>query len=36
MNVNVALVSGSHAATVIEVDSKGGYIKSTPVPFLSK
>ena len=33
MNANVTLSSGSHAATVIEVDSKGAYVKSMPVTF---
>jgi phage tail tube protein FII len=31
MNASVALVAGSHAITVIEVDSKGNYVKSSVV-----
>ena len=34
MNANVTLASGSHTATVVEVDSKGGYLKSTPTTFV--
>jgi len=36
MNANVALVAGSHTATVIEVDLKGAYVKSSPVSFTVK
>ncbi len=36
MNANVALAAGSHSATVIEVDSKGAYVKSSPVSFTVK
>jgi hypothetical protein len=36
MNASVSLPSGSHTATVIEVDSKGAYVKSTPVTFAVK
>jgi len=33
MNTSVPLTAGAHQATVVEVDSKGNYIKSTPVSF---
>lgn len=33
LNANVSLSSGSHSATIVEVDSKYSYIKSTPVTF---
>ncbi len=33
MDTTVAEPAGSHAATVIEVDSKGNYVKSTPVTY---
>jgi hypothetical protein len=33
MNTSVTLAAGSHQATVVEVDSKGNYVKSTPVNF---
>jgi len=33
MSASVALANGSHSATLIEVDSTGAYIKSTPVGF---
>ena len=33
MDTTVALGGGSHAATVVEVDSKGAFIKSTPSVF---
>ena len=33
MNASVTLASGSHSATVIEVDSTGAYIKSNPISF---
>ena len=36
LNTSVALATGSHAATVVEVDSKGAYIKSNPVRFTVK
>ena len=36
MNASVALSPGSHTGTVIEVDSKGSYIKSTPVTFTAR
>lgn len=36
MNANVALTSGLHAATVVEVDLHGAYLKSTPVSFTAK
>ena len=36
MNASVTLAAGSHAATVIEVDSKGNYVKSSPVDFTVK
>jgi len=33
MNTSVTLAAGAHQATVVEVDSKGNYVKSTPVNF---
>jgi phage tail tube protein FII len=33
MNTSVSLAAGSHQATVVEVDSSGNYVKSTPVNF---
>lgn len=33
MNASVGLAAGSHSATVIEVDTKGNYVKSSPVSF---
>jgi|GEM_PF-2205991 len=33
MNTSVTVASGTHQATVVEVDSKGNYVKSTPVNF---
>ena len=33
MNTIVTLDAGAHQATVVEVDSKGNYVKSTPVNF---
>ena len=33
MNASVTLTSGSHVATVVEVDSTGAYVKSTPISF---
>jgi hypothetical protein len=33
MNTSVTVAAGSHQATVVEVDSKGNYVKSTPVNF---
>ncbi|MGC2639908.1 MAG: FG-GAP-like repeat-containing protein [Acidobacteriaceae bacterium] len=33
MNASVAIAAGSHTATVIEVDSKGNYVKSSPVTY---
>ncbi len=33
MSASVALASGSHSATLVEVDSAGNYIKSTPDTF---
>ena len=31
MNTKVSLAAGSHSLTIVELDSKGGYVKSTPV-----
>lgn len=36
MSAGVGLNAGSYAATIIEVDSKGSYVKSTPVSFTVK
>ncbi len=33
LRTSVALGSGSHTGTAIEVDSKGAFIKSSPIPF---
>ena len=33
MNTSVSVAAGSHQVTVVEVDSKGNYVKSTPVNF---
>jgi hypothetical protein len=33
MDTTVAEPAGSHTATVVEVDSKGNYVKSTPVTY---
>lgn len=33
MNANVTVAAGSHTAQVVEVDSKGNYVKSSPVTF---
>jgi FG-GAP-like repeat len=36
MNANVTLAAGSHAVTVVEVDSQMHYVKSSPVTFTVK
>jgi hypothetical protein len=36
MDTSVALAAGTHTATIIEVDSKGAYVKSSPVSFTVK
>lgn len=33
MNASVTVAAGSHTAQVVEVDSKGNYVKSSPVTF---
>jgi hypothetical protein len=36
MSTSVSEPAGSHTATVIEVDSAGNYVKSTPVTYTVK
>jgi hypothetical protein len=36
VNTSVTLSAGKHAATLVEVDSRGAYIKSNPVSFTSR